>query len=202
MVNASVFPAVLSFAAALAHPLLAQDPLLLRPGDALRVRIQDEPSWSGDFDVAEDGTVLLRPLGLVPVTGRPFAQVKDELLRAYQRELVNAAVTITPLVRIAVLGEVQRPGLLPVDPTLSLADVVAAAGGITPLGDRNKVRLVREGRVITARLNPESDTRSLSLRSGDQIFVARRSWWAQNTPVLVGALGSVTAAVIASILVR
>ena len=140
----------LLLSAALIGTLRAQNPLLLRPGDALRVRIQDEPSWSGDFDVGEDGTVLLRPLGLVPVTGRPFAQVKDELLRAYQRELVNAAVTISPLVRIAVLGEVQRPGLLPVDPTLSLADVVAAAGGITPLGDRNKVRMVRHGRVITA----------------------------------------------------
>ena len=110
--------------AALASPLRAQDPLLLRPGDVLRVRIQDQPSWSGDFDVGEDGTVLLRPRA-----ARPFAEVKDELLRAYQRELVNAAVTITPLVRI----------------------------------------------------------------------VGRRSRWAQNTPVLLGALGSVTATVIASI---
>lgn len=188
--------------AAVANPLPAQDPLLLRPGDALRVQVQDEPSWSGDFEIGQDGTVLLRPLGLVPVAGRPFPQVKDELLQAFQRELVNAAVTITPLVRIAVLGEVQRPGLIPVDPTLSLADVVAAAGGITPLGDRNKVRLVRDGRAISARLDPESDTRRLSLRSGDQIFVDRRSWWAQNSPVILGALGSVTAAVIASILVR
>src|SRR3990172_8473398 len=97
----------LLLSAALIGTLRAQNPLLLRPGDALRVQVRDEPSWSGDFDVGEDGTVLLHPLGLVPVAGRPFAQVKDELLRAYQRELVNAAVTISPLVRIAVLGEVQ-----------------------------------------------------------------------------------------------
>ncbi|MBI2538094.1 MAG: SLBB domain-containing protein [Gemmatimonadetes bacterium] len=201
MSRSPLAPALL-LVAALAHPLPAQDPLRLRPGDALRVQVQDEPSWSGDFEIGEDGTVLLHPLGLVQVAGRPFAEVKEDLLRAYQRELVNTAVTITPLVRIAVLGEVQRPGLLPVDPTLSLADVVAAAGGITPLGDRNKIRLVRDGRALSARLDPESDTRSLSLRSGDELFVGRRSWWAQNTPVLLGALGSVTAAVIASILVR
>ncbi len=192
----------LLLSAALIGTLRAQNPLLLRPGDALRVQVNEEPSWSGDFEIGQDGTALLPPLGLVSVTGRPFAEVKDELLRAYQRELVNPAVTITPLVRIAILGEVQRPGLLPVDPTLSLADVVAAVGGITPLGDRNKIRLVRDGRAMTARLDPDSPTRTLTLRSGDQVFVGRRSWWAQNGPVLIGALGSVTAAVIASILVR
>jgi len=188
--------------ATLLLPQETQSPLLLRPGDALRIQVQDEPSWSGDFEITQDGSVLLRPLGLVSVAGRPFDEVRQQLLQAYQRELIHGAVSIIPLVRIAVLGEVQRPGLLPVDPTLSLADVVAAAGGITPLGDRNKVRLVRDGRAITARLDPESDTRSLTLRSGDQIFVSRRSWWAQNAPVIIGALGSVTAAVIASILVR
>jgi protein involved in polysaccharide export with SLBB domain len=197
----TIAPITLLFSAAWS-PLQAQDTLILRPGDAIRVLVQDEPTWSGDFPISDNGTVSLPPLGLIPVAGRPFPEVREDLLHAYQRELVIAAVTITPLVRIAVLGEVQRPGLLPVDPTLSLADVLAAAGGITPLGDRNKVRLVRDGRAIAARLDPQSTTRTLSLRSGDQIFVGRRSWWAQNTPVLLGALGSVTAAVIASILVR
>ena len=188
--------------AVLASSLPAQEPLVLRPGDALRVQVQEEATWSGNFEILEDGTVLLRPLGLVQVAGRPFAEVKDELLRAYQRELVNAAVTITPLVRIAVLGEVQKPGVLPVDPTLNLADVVAMAGGVTALGDPKKIRVVRDGRAIAARLDPKSATRTLALRSGDQIFVGRRNWLSQNTPILLGALSSITVAVVASILVR
>jgi polysaccharide export outer membrane protein len=197
-----VFAWSLLLAASTAAAAASQDSLLLRPGDALRIAIETEPSWSGDFPIAEDGTVLLPGLGIVPVAARPFPTVREDLLIRYHAQLVDPAIRITPLVRVAVLGEVMRPGLQPVDPTESLADVLAAAGSLTPLGDRNKIRLVRDGRVIAARLDPGSQTTGLHFRSGDRIFVGRRSWLAQNTPVLLGALGSVTAAVIASILVR
>lgn len=174
----------------------------LRPGDALRIQVRDEPTWSGTFQIAEDGTVLLPTLGIVQVAGRPFAEVRAELSAAYRRELVVPEVQIVPLVRVAVLGEVQRPGLFPVDPTQGLADLLATAGGLTPSGDRNGIRLVRDGTVVATRLDPNSETLGLPLQSGDQVFVTRRSWLAQNAPILVGALASVTTAVVASLLVR
>jgi polysaccharide export outer membrane protein len=192
---------VLTFAP---HPGVAQAPaqIQLRPGDALRILVKDEPTWSGDFPIAEDGTVLLPAVGAIHVTDRPFADVRSSLLAAYETQLVNPEVQITPLVRIAVLGEVQRPGLFTVDPTQALADVLASAGGIGPQGDRGKIQLVRDGRILHARLDPRSQGLGLHLQSGDQVFVGRRSWLSQNSQLLFGVLGSVTTAVIASLIVR
>lgn len=185
-----------------ANTAAAQAQSSLRPGDAIRILVRDEPTWSGDFPIAEDGTVLLPSLGTIQATNRPFPDVKHELLAAYQKQLRNPEVQIVPLVRIAVLGEVQRPSLFLVDPTQGLADLLALAGGIGPQADRGKIQLVREGKVVAARLDPRSRSLDLQLLSGDQVFVGRKGWVAQNTPIFIGALGSVTAAIIASLIVR
>lgn len=174
----------------------------LRPGDAVRVEIKDEPALSGEFLVGENGVALLPLVGLVPVGDRPFREVRDELLSAYAVQLVDPVIRITPVRRIAVLGEVRRPGLFPVDPTYTVSDLLAAAGGLTPHADRGKISVVREGEVVIARLDPNSASLRALLRSGDQIIVGRRSWLSENTPFVVGAIGSMAAAAIAALIVR
>ena len=122
--------------------------------------------------------------------------------RILARELVNPAFRVTPIPRIAVLGEVRAPGLFPVDGSFTLSALLAQAGGVLPSGDPHKVALVREGSVVNARLEPASRTLHLGLQSGDQIIVGRRSWVRENTPFLIGLLGSMATAVIAGLVVR
>jgi polysaccharide biosynthesis/export protein ExoF len=121
-------PALLLLAAAsdlFGQALAAPDELRLRAGDAVRIQVKDEPAFSGEFPVNEDGTILLPMVGLLQAAGRPFAELTAELRSVYARELIEPVVVITPLVRIAVLGEVRVPGVFPVDPTHTLADVLA-----------------------------------------------------------------------------
>ena len=47
--------------------------------------------------------------------------------------------------RVQVLGEVTKPGVYLADPTVSLAGLVALAGGATPGGDLHRIRVVRAG---------------------------------------------------------
>src|SRR5690606_42123549 len=87
-----------------------------------------------------------RPLlGTIHHAGVPLDDVRDLLMERYLVELKNPSITIRPLRRIYVLGEVNRPGLPALDPTLTLAGAVAIAGGANPLGDLRNLTIVREG---------------------------------------------------------
>lgn len=192
-----------SVAGSLPAQSLSEDgPLILRPGDAIRLAVKDEPDLSGEYPVVEDGSVLLPLIGAVAATERPFAQVRVEIQAAYGRHLVEPILQVTPIVRIAVLGEVRQPGLYPVDPWYTLADAIAAAGGLSPQANQGKISLVRGGTVAVARLDVRSQTLDVPLRSGDQILVARRSWFAEHMPIFVGAAASVAAAALTAAIVR
>lgn len=190
--------------------------LRLGPGDVVRIEVLPAPSGAtvapqvgagrtdgaGDYAVDAEGFALLPLLGLVQVASRPFGRVREDIERAYQAEYVNASVRITPLFRVAVIGEVRTPGLLPVDPTMTLADVIAAVGGLTPSADRKAIRLVRGSETLLLAAESDVVSEDIALRSGDRIVVARRSWVAENLPFVMGAGASVLAAVLTALIVR
>jgi polysaccharide export outer membrane protein len=143
-------------------------------------------------------------VGLVSVAGRPFDEVRRDVMAAFGREVAeaDARVRITPVIRIAVLGEVMQPGLVPVDPTFALADIVASAGGLTPSADRNSISLVREGRSVLETSMDELALVRTPILSGDQIVVGRRSWIQENMPIVVGGAVSIVATLITALVLR
>lgn len=164
--------------------------IVLRPGDALRVEIWREADLSGEFLVNEDGVVTLPLLGDRRVIGVPIPELRDSLISLYRAELRNPAIEIIPLRRVYVLGEVNRPGLHAVDPTVSLAGAVALAGGANPQGDIRRIRVIRDNEVILHGISIETALSAVDIRSGDQIFIDRRGWFERNSTVLIsGALG-------------
>jgi polysaccharide export outer membrane protein len=187
--------------AALAQSGPDASPLRLRPGDAVRLQVRDEPQLSGEFRLDEAGQVMLPLIGLVPVAGRDFAEVRREVVSGYDRELTLSEVSLTPLLRIAVLGEVRQPTLYPVDPTYTLVDVLALAGGLTASADRERILIVRDGVEIALSADEEL-TLARQLRSGDQIVVGRRGWLAENGAILLSGATSLVVAVITTLLLR
>lgn len=179
-----------------------EEPVRLRPGDVVRIEVRDEPSLGGQFQVGEDGLVLIPVIGLVPVAGRPFDEVRDDVRRAYTTQLSDPVLRITPLTRVAVLGEVMRPGVFHIEPTQTLADLLAMVGGLTPFADRGKVMLLRDGATIRVRIDPEDASLSRRLRSGDRIMVGRRGWLSEHLAIFVSAAASVAAAAATSLIIR
>lgn len=159
----------------------------LAAGDMIRIAVWREPDLSGEFIVNEHGIVTLPLLGRVNVSAIPSSQLSDSLISAYSVQLRNPSVTVTTLKRIYVLGEVMKPGLYPADPTMILAGVLALAGGANPSGDLGKIRVVRNGTTINTRLNTNAVLEMTDIRSGDQIFVDRRSWLDMNSGVVASA---------------
>jgi protein involved in polysaccharide export with SLBB domain len=83
-----------------------------------------------------------------------------------------------------------------------MADLLAAAGGLTPSGNRSGITLIRDGTGRRIPLEPGAPALGGRIQPGDQLIVGRRGWISENMPVLVGATASVLAAAVTTLLVR
>ena len=178
---------------------MGPEPLVLLPGDMVRLRVWRGDNMNGDYLVNNDGTAVFPLIGPWPVTGKSADSLKAELVAEYAQYLRTPSIEVLPLRRVVITGAVQRGGLHPVDPTMTLADALALAGGTTAHGDPNKVDLIRDGRVIRAELRQDTRILELPIRSGDQLFVPERSWISRNAGV-VSAMISATASLAVALL--
>jgi polysaccharide export outer membrane protein len=174
----------------------------LRPGDVVRLRIWREPDLSGDFPVNETGMVVLPRLGPLSVIAESSGSLRARLVDAYAEFLNHRSVDVTLLRRIQVLGAVRQPGVYPVDPTMTISDVLAVAGGATTDGDPNKLELIRDGRQIPGRFSRQSLISESHVRSGDQIFVPERGWVRRNGGFLAAAIITASMGVAATLITR
>jgi polysaccharide export outer membrane protein len=193
------------FARAQTEPLppvsQASQEVVVRSGDVVNVVIWREPELSGSFLVNEAGRVVLPLLGERQVGGMPAGQVQQMLMRGYAEQLRNPSINVTLLRRVNVLGEVTKPGLYNVDPTVTLAGIIAMAGGVTPVGDPRRVQVVRAGRTLLNRATPETSLASIDVRSDDQVFVGRRSWFDRNSGVVVGSVLSAVLSIVTTLII-
>jgi protein involved in polysaccharide export with SLBB domain len=169
----------------------------LRPGDVIKIDIWREKDLSGSFLVDENGSATFPLLGDVKVTEMTIPQLRASLLEAYRAQLRNPSITITPMRRVNVLGEVLKPGLYVIDPTVSLAEAVGLAGGATQNGTLTGVRIFRNGSVLVNRPSISQTISEADVRSGDQIVVPQKSWFSRNSAFVISSLISVTSIVIA-----
>ena len=168
------------------------------PGDILRVVVWREPDLSGDFQVDQDGTLVLPLLGKLQVTDRAWNIVKDDLMQDYLRDLRNPSIELTPFRSVYVLGEVNLPGRYNVHPTDdNLAGAVSLASGVTTDGDVTNMRIVRDGVIILDGIAGEQRLSELGIRSGDQLFIGRRAWLDRNSTFLASAVLSLAGIVVA-----
>jgi polysaccharide export outer membrane protein len=173
------------------------DVVTLLPGDVVRVQIWREEDLSGEFLVDETGMVTLPLLGERRVTGIPMRQLRDQFIADYREQLRNPSITIVPLRRINVLGEVNQPGLYLADPTITLAGAIGLAGGTNPNGSMSRIRILRNGKLYQNRPGAQVALNAIDVRSGDQILVGSRSWFVRNAPYAISTAISITTFIIA-----
>ena len=103
------------------------------------------------------------------------AALQRVILSAGDRVIVGKSVFVGRT--FTVLGEVKAEGPypFPLDGRLDLVAAIAAAGGLTDLANARKVTLRREDQSTQIDyLNLSREGKSVAIRSGDIIFVARR----------------------------
>jgi polysaccharide biosynthesis/export protein len=153
------------------------DDLVLQPGDILRITVWPEQGLGGEFVVEESGFVYLPYLQAVRAAGVSIDELRAELRLGYSETIRNPVVSITPVFRVTVMGEVQRPGVYSITPSSTLFDVIGLAGGFRLEADQERLRVVRPGQVVEydalRALEFGENMDAVSLRSGDQVVVPR-----------------------------
>jgi len=173
----------------------------LRPGDVIRLEIWREPDMSGNFDVDEAGSVIFPRVGEYQVLSDTPASLQARLLLDYGQYLRDPNIDVTVLRRVRIIGAVNEPGLKMVDPTVSILDALAVAGGATPQGDPNKIRIIRNGQEVAVDISAATVILDSPIQSGDQIFVPDRSWVSRNAGVVAAGITG-TVSLIIAVLIR
>jgi protein involved in polysaccharide export with SLBB domain len=173
----------------------------VQPGDRVAVKVYREPSLSDDVMVNEGGNIVLPKVGTIHAAGVPIRALEDTLKRRFAVYLREPDISITVLRRVVVNGEVRKPDVYFVDPSSTLRDVIARAGGITEIGNPGRVAIIREGVTIPAPHWQDDVTLAADLQSGDQVFVGMRSWFERNAFALAST-GVLVASFIISVAKR
>ena len=193
LVAAPVLTAPLAATAAQAPATQTAAVSSVGPGDRIMLKVWREPLWSDSLLlVSPDGDIVLPRIGRFHAAGIVPTALRDTIERRLAAFLRDPSVDVVVMRRVAVLGAVRKPDVYYVDPTASLRDVLARAGGLTDDADANRIDLVREG--ARSRLGHWDDVaeRSAPVRSGDEVYVRRRPWFTRNA---VATISSVAVAV-------
>lgn len=170
----------------------------LNPGDGVRITLYNvSDPVSGDYYILENGTLRLPYLGVINTTDLNFKSLKTEIEKNYNTLYKNAELTVKPLYRISIQGEVEQPSIYYVTGIESLTDVLALAGGETEEANIKKIYLIRNDRKtdINARKIFEKGSKisDLGLRSGDKLYVSKRGWLNWTNASIIASIGTATA---------
>jgi polysaccharide export outer membrane protein len=168
---------------------------LIGPGDVVQVTVWDHPELTipaGSFrdpessgqQVGHDGYLFYPYVGLVKTSGMNIAALRDVLtdkLSAYiQDPQLDVRVVGFRSKRVYVVGEVNRPGVLPLtDIPLTIADAISLSGGLTETAYKSGVNISRDGVVheidLKALYDFADSSQNLMLKHGDIVNVLDRS---------------------------
>lgn len=172
----------------------------LEPGDVIRLRIWREPDLSGEFPVDESGMAVFPKLGSTKVAAITADSLRSLLVATYSQYLKDPAIEVTFLRRVTILGAVNHPGIYPVDPTMTVHDAFALAGGTTPTGSAKHFKLRRQGKEMDVDFSQDTPIGRTSIRSGDELYVPERSWFAKNGIYVIGAVITATAIIVSTVI--
>ncbi|MFK5938712.1 MAG: polysaccharide biosynthesis/export family protein [Sulfurimonas sp.] len=132
--------------------------------------------------VTQQGNVRLPLVGSVKVTGLTEDQAAKVLIAAYKKYIRNPYVVVEITnQRIIVIGEVQKPGVIPIiNGTMNLIEVISKTGYLTQNASRTNIKIIRgdlrhpEVRNIDLTDAKALLTTSLLLKPNDIVYVQAR----------------------------
>lgn len=120
---------------------------VVQSGDQLQMTVFNAPELTTTMVVRPDGYVSLPILKDVKVAGLSIPDVDQELEHRFSTRLINPNVTVSvqnpPQASVYVLGEVPKPGPVPLREAPTVAQALANAGGNTRTAALDNVAIIR-----------------------------------------------------------
>jgi polysaccharide export outer membrane protein len=182
-------------------------------GDLININVFAADDYSTQVLVLQDGTINLPRVGPVFVLGQTIQEAENTVASQYRQFIRQPMVTISPItlrpIRIAIAGEVKRPGSYTLDrgsniddadnnspPFPTLTEAISQAGGITSKANIREIQIRRyvaynETEISTFNLwdlIQAGDLRQdVVLQSGDEVIIPTA---VNNSPGEVSELAS------------
>lgn len=189
------------------------DPLTSEPFNLRSTGQTSSKNQITGYLVDNNGMINFPIVGKIHVAGLTKTECEDLIkskIQPYLARTENPLVSVrTSSYRITVIGEVNRPGVIPVaTEKISLIEALAEAGDMTIYGKRDNVLLVREdksGEKHKVRLNM-NDANIINspyyyLQQNDIVYVephkvkARNTFFGSNTSIFYSVIGITTSLV-------
>jgi len=189
----ALIPLLLSsiFIAQIAAPKAAlpqYDSYILGSGDQIELKLFDAPELSGLLEILNDGSSSLALLGSVRLAGLTLDQATLYLTQLYGKQLLRPDLQIKVVrprpIRVALVGEIERPGLyslttseavsttgsqsVSISGLPTLVDAIQKAGGITFNADLSQVSVQRRLPGLGGSLKEARFDLLALVRQGDQ----------------------------------
>jgi len=163
---------------------------ILQAGNVLEISINElstvdkNPAEPENYIIDQEGNIFHRRFGLVRLAGLSVDKAQStlaEMSRRYFREpVVNIDVIELTSRSVFVFGEVNRPGIYPIEGNIRLAEFLANIGGLTPKADLHNIVVTREnGKPVTFDMHDflfkRIDSKNIYLENGDRIIVLSRA---------------------------
>jgi polysaccharide export outer membrane protein len=151
--------------------------------DVLDISVWKEPEVSRQVPVRPDGKISLPLLNDVQAAGLTPMQLQAQLSEKLKKFLTEPQVTVIVTAinsrRVYMMGEINRPGAIPLAPNMTVLQAISTAGGLSQFANSSKIQVLRteNGKQVTYFFNYKDVIRGLKtdqnivLKPGDSIVV-------------------------------
>jgi polysaccharide biosynthesis/export protein len=157
---------------------------VIGPGDVLQITVWKNDTLSRTVPVRPDGKISMPLLHDIQASGLTAMQLRDKIATALGEFMPNPEVAVSVndvrSLRVSILGEVSKPGVLELRGQTTILEAIAMAGGFGPFASPSKITILRtdeSGKTKRIRFNYNraisngTDEENVVLRSGDVVVV-------------------------------
>ena len=161
----------------------AEDGYRLHAGDSITVSVWKELDLQRKVMIRPDGRFSFPLAGEVQAAGRTPDEVRVDLEAQFKKYIPEAVVTVIVEDfsgnRVYVIGQVTKPGMFVMNPSLTVLQALSLAGGATPFAKLDNISIIRgtgaSQKMVPFRYSQVVEGKSLqqnvTLESGDVVVV-------------------------------
>lgn len=155
---------------------------VIGPADVLSITVWKEPSLSSTLPVRPDGMISMPLLNDVQAAGftpmKLAESITSKLKKFIQDPQVSIVMTEVNSKRVYLLGEVGKPGPVPLISGMTVLQVISSAGGLSQFANSKKIYVLRNENGVQRKIAfnykqalKGEINQNISLQAGDTVVV-------------------------------
>jgi protein involved in polysaccharide export with SLBB domain len=171
----------------------------LKPGDGIKISFYNvDEQIHGEYFIQDNGRIHLPYIGMINAQSNEFADIQSSIISEYSKIYKNPEITVQPLIRVNIIGEVGKPGVYYLTGFETITDLISLAGGETNDSNIENVMILRNDSQLDVDLESflrgKNSLNDIGIESGDKVYLPR-TWWvrARDVSIVVSGVAALVA---------